>query len=244
MLGVLVGVLAGVAIAAAVVATGGAAAVVIGDTVCTGASIGGTLGQLVGKHIDGPDCGPIAKGVPTVYIEGMEAAVVTSPVMCTGPPIGRPHPTSQVAQGSSNVFIGNFPAARKGDKTTCGAKIGYGAATVWVGGEKTTYLAVSPEVPVWVDYGLLALGIIGGYGALARMGFSTLGIMCRLGGGLGSYGGGKVADWAGLDEGSWGRDGLVMGGGVIGGGLGYKAGGRLASVEGVVSIEGGNPYQV
>ncbi|MFT3933285.1 MAG: PAAR domain-containing protein [Chitinophagaceae bacterium] len=228
MIGVLVGVLVGAAFAVAVVGTGGAA-LVIGAAICTGMSIGGSVGQLVGKHIPGSDCGPIAKGVPTVYVENMEAAVVTSPVSCNGPPIGNPHPTSQIAQGSSNVFIGKFPAARKGDKTTCGAKIGYGAATVWIGGKKTTYLEISPEVPAWVDYGLMALGILGGWGALARAGFSTLGIVCRLGGGLigggvGSYGGSKLADFLGLDEDSWARDGLVVGGGVTGGALGYKAG--------------------
>ncbi|HDX1813151.1 TPA: PAAR domain-containing protein [Escherichia coli] len=46
----------------------------------------------------------------------------------------------RIAQGSSNVFINNQPAARKGDKLECSAAIVEGSPDVFIGGEQVTYL--------------------------------------------------------------------------------------------------------
>lgn len=217
--------------AAAIAVTGGAAAIAIGAAVCTGASLGGSLGKMIGKHISGSDCGPVVKGVPTVLAGGMVAAVVGSNVSCTGPPMTRPHPDSMIAQGSSNVFIGSMPAARKGDKTTCGATIGYGCDTVIIGGEQVTYMEIQPEIPAWVDYGLIALGLLGGFGLLRAAGFTLVGTLARLGGAtagsfIGGWGGGKLAEALGYKPDSWGYDLLGLGGSVAGGWLGYKGAGK------------------
>ncbi|MCL5610867.1 PAAR/RHS domain-containing protein, partial [Escherichia coli] len=45
----------------------------------------------------------------------------------------------RIAQGSSNVFINNQPAARKGDKLECSAAIVEGSPDVFIGGEQVTY---------------------------------------------------------------------------------------------------------
>ena len=48
----------------------------------------------------------------------------------------------RIAQGSSNVFINNQPAARKGDKLECSAAIVEGSPDVFIGGEQVTYLDI------------------------------------------------------------------------------------------------------
>ncbi len=53
----------------------------------------------------------------------------------------------RIAQGSSNVFINNQPAARKGDKLECSAAIVGGSPDVFIGGEQVTYLDIQPEFP-------------------------------------------------------------------------------------------------
>ncbi len=55
----------------------------------------------------------------------------------------------RIAQGSSNVFINNQPAARKGDKLECSAAIVEGSPDVFIGGEQVTYLDIQPEFPPW-----------------------------------------------------------------------------------------------
>ena len=55
----------------------------------------------------------------------------------------------RIAQGSSNVFINNQPAARKGDKLECSAAIVGGSPDVFIGGEQVTYLDIQPEFPPW-----------------------------------------------------------------------------------------------
>lgn len=53
----------------------------------------------------------------------------------------------RIAQGSSNVFINNQPAARQGDKLECSAAIVGGSPDVFIGGEQVTYLDIQPEFP-------------------------------------------------------------------------------------------------
>lgn len=52
----------------------------------------------------------------------------------------------RIAQGSSNVFINNQPAARQGDKLECSAAIVGGSPDVFIGGEQVTYLDIQPEL--------------------------------------------------------------------------------------------------
>jgi uncharacterized Zn-binding protein involved in type VI secretion len=71
--------------------------------------------------------GPVIKGVPTVLIDGMPAATLTSTCTCVGPP-------DAVAKGSATVFIGGLPAARMGDQTLHGGIITLGSPTTIIGG--------------------------------------------------------------------------------------------------------------
>lgn len=86
----------------------------------------------------------------------------------------------RIAQGSSNVFINNQPAARKGDKLECSAAIVEGSPDVFIGGEQVTYLDIQLEFPPWqrmilggitiVSYLLPPAGLLGKLGNLARLG--------------------------------------------------------------------------
>ena len=86
----------------------------------------------------------------------------------------------RIAQGSSNVFINNQPAARKGDKLECSAAIVEGSPDVFIGGEQVTYLEIQLEFPPWqrmilggitiASYLLPPAGLLGKLGNLARLG--------------------------------------------------------------------------
>ncbi|HHE3739308.1 TPA: cyclic di-3',5'-guanylate-activated glycosyltransferase NrfB [Escherichia coli] len=86
----------------------------------------------------------------------------------------------RIAQGSSNVFINNQPAARKGDKLECSAAIVEGSPDVFIGGEQVTYLDIQLEFPPWqrmilggitiASYLLPPAGLLGKLGNLARLG--------------------------------------------------------------------------
>lgn len=86
----------------------------------------------------------------------------------------------RIAQGSSNVFINNQPAARKGDKLECSAAIVGGSPDVFIGGEQVTYLDIQPEFPPWqrmilggitiASYLLPPAGLLGKLKNLARLG--------------------------------------------------------------------------
>ncbi len=88
--------------------------------------------------------------------------------------------TWSLAQGSSNVFINNQPAARKGDKLECSAAIVEGSPDVFIGGEQVTYLDIQPEFPPWqrmilggitiASYLLPPAGLLGKLGNLAKLG--------------------------------------------------------------------------
>lgn len=74
-------------------------------------------------------------GIAKVRIEGLAAAVVgvSTQHVCAFAPPGGPHPTNKVMVGSSKVFIGGQPAARKGDLCECGATIVGGALRTLIG---------------------------------------------------------------------------------------------------------------
>ena len=74
-------------------------------------------------HVGGPILPP---GAPTVLIEFLPAATVTSQATCVGPP-------DVIVRGSAGVFINYMPAARMGDNTAHGGVIVTGAPTVMIG---------------------------------------------------------------------------------------------------------------
>ncbi|MGM1060509.1 PAAR domain-containing protein [Saccharothrix sp. Mg75] len=86
----------------------------------------------------GPPLPPAAIRVASVRIEGRPAAVVGSTHGCPMPPHAALGPGNLVVPGPASlgkpVLIGGLPAARVGDKTTCGAQVVLGALTVRIGG--------------------------------------------------------------------------------------------------------------
>jgi uncharacterized Zn-binding protein involved in type VI secretion len=77
---------------------------------------------------------PMPGLAPTVFVEGLNAAVAGDQHQCsiTPPP---PHPTlSPVAGGSMSVKICGYPAARAiVDRAGCGAAVTVGATSVQIG---------------------------------------------------------------------------------------------------------------
>jgi uncharacterized Zn-binding protein involved in type VI secretion len=230
LLGLIAGIVVGIIVAVAIVGTGGAALALVA-AVCTGISIGGGLGKMIGKHIPGPTSGKLVSGHPLVYIGGKPIAFATTPAACAGQFVWFFSHPSVAAQGSATVLVGGMPFSRKGDKMTCGAVIGAGDDNVNVGGATATFLPISEEVPAWVDWALLVIGLFGGWGALRSLGFGAVQIAARLFfGTVGALGGGAGGSWLGghlFGEGSWGQDLMGLVGGVLGGWLGFQGGARL-----------------
>ena len=74
-------------------------------------------------HVGGPILPP---GAPTVLIDFLPAATVTSMATCVGPP-------DMIVMGSTGVFINFLPAARLGDPTVHGGLIVLGSPTCIIG---------------------------------------------------------------------------------------------------------------
>lgn len=74
-------------------------------------------------HVGGPILPP---GVPTVLIDYLPAATVTTMATCVGPP-------DMIAMGSLGVMINYLPAARLGDPTMHGGVIVLGSPTCIIG---------------------------------------------------------------------------------------------------------------
>jgi len=74
-------------------------------------------------HVGGPILPP---GVPTVLINFLPAATVTTMATCVGPP-------DIIVKGSTGVFINFLPAARLGDLTAHGGVIVMGSPTCIIG---------------------------------------------------------------------------------------------------------------
>ena len=75
-------------------------------------------------HVGGPILPP---GVPTVLINSLPAATLSTMCTCVGPP-------DTIVMGSGTVLIGGMPAARLGDSTAHGGTIVVGSPTVIIGG--------------------------------------------------------------------------------------------------------------
>ncbi len=171
-----------------------------------GVGVGSFVGEMVGKHFCPPTpSGPIITGSPNVFINSMPAAYCSSDVACIK------DATQKIAQGSATVGYNQLPAARVGDKGTCGFAVGEGSKNVFVGGGMGGCgLAVGDEVPWYARAIVMAIGLLGGVVGLARAGVCALGIVARLGagmvvGGAGSYGGGLLGGRL-FGEGSFGQD--------------------------------------
>jgi RHS repeat-associated protein len=167
----LAGALIGAAIGAAVVLTGGAFGIAAAGiiAVCGGISTGGFLGQMIGESLT-RETGKIkAPCADRVYIYGEKAArsageggVGGDKVDCAGQPLGMySHPHRVIAEGSATVFIEGLPAARKGDRIGCGAKIAQGSPSVFIWGGTEQYAPIDREVPLLVEGGLAVLGLAG-----------------------------------------------------------------------------------
>ncbi|MBL8482906.1 MAG: PAAR domain-containing protein, partial [Rhodocyclaceae bacterium] len=170
--GFLVGAVLGIALIAAVAfatfTCGFGVALLAGLVAGVGASALLAAGEALGKMFSSP-AGSITTGSGNVFTNSLQAALVS---MSTG--VCSKHPPPQVvAEGSSNVFINSQPAARKGDKITCGAKISSGSGNVYIGGGTVQYLPVADEVPQWlrtaVEWAFAIAGIVGGLAGLVRV---------------------------------------------------------------------------
>ena len=180
LLGAVTGALIGAAIFAAagllVVGTGGLATVAVLALGTAGTvAMGGVISRASGAVADfvdsvGPMHGPIVTASSNVYIEGKKAArAIVDKVACV-----KHSAPSLIAQGSESVFINDQPAARVGDKVTCGGTIKEGARSVYVGSGQGSYLDIAEEFSWWEKAILIAVeflippsrGMIKGLGKL------------------------------------------------------------------------------
>jgi uncharacterized Zn-binding protein involved in type VI secretion len=213
--GLVAGAVLGAIVAVAVVGTGGAALVLLA-AVATGVSLGAGIGELLGSLLEST-AGEIASGAETVTTNRRPAARARADrVTC--------HTGAVIAEGSKTVRIDKHLAARKGDKTSCDGKIKDGSPDTFIGGPKATVVAVSSEVPAWLQIAVLAIGLVGAGAAIKLAAAGTrLALAAKMGGGMiGGLGGGAAGvhfggEWFG--EGSWQQK--VLG---FVGGLGGSAG--------------------
>ncbi|EJS95025.1 Hypothetical protein Y17_1702 [Pectobacterium wasabiae CFBP 3304] len=127
-------------IAASALFFAGLGSCLVGGALLIGLSlaVGWATGELAAKVRDGiadsfassmSKAGTIDKGSPTVFINGMKAAMaILSVASCS-----KDGPSMQVAEGSATVYINNQPASRLGDKVNCGATITEGSSNVFIG---------------------------------------------------------------------------------------------------------------
>ncbi|EKS6886575.1 PAAR domain-containing protein [Enterobacter bugandensis] len=206
--------------AAAVVVTGGTALVAV-SAVAAGACAAGGLGELLGSMSWAPrhTTGTLKEGSPNVFINSRKAIRAH---LSAGECDEHSGSLQRVAEGSIKVYINNFPASRAGDKLTCSAEISQGSRNVIIGGSKVQTDEISPEIPEWVNWTMLAVGA-GAMAVLASPAIALLSTLGAMGGGtVGSYAGGML-----FGEGSDGQKWGMLIGSVIGGGAGMKGGARF-----------------
>lgn len=206
--------------AAAVVVTGGTALVAV-SAVAAGACAAGGLGEVLGSMSWAPrhTTGTLKEGSPNVFINSRKAIRAH---LSAGECDEHSGSLQRVAEGSIKVYINNFPASRTGDKLTCSAEISQGSRNVIIGGGKVQTDEISPEIPEWVNWTMLAVGA-GAMAVLASPAIALLSTLGAMGGGtIGSYAGGML-----FGEGSDGQKWGMLIGSVIGGGAGMKGGARF-----------------
>lgn len=231
------GLLAGLAMGAgavligiAIVGTGGVGAVALAAMVGAGAGTGAGIGQLIGSlSYACSESGNIRSGSSSVYINGKPAARAhLDYAKCSEHPGG----PKILAQGSDSVYINGQPAARVGDRTVCDAKISAGSPNVCIGGGAATTDVIDPEVPAWLERGVMALGLASAF-VLA----SPILVVAGLVGGIA---GGMAGHWAGgemFGEGSDGQKLMAFGGALFGGGIGAK-GGKAFDARYEIKVQG------
>ena len=205
--------LAVVAAASFVICTGGAGAFILGTALSIGGSLLPSLGEKIGKMFTSVTGKIITGSVrvhtnkrPAAYTgtvegnpEGMKTAKGSDVICSKHPDI----PPPQVAEGSTLVFIDSRPAARKDDRTECGATISEGSDNVHMGQEKYEYLPVQDEVPAWlrkfVEVAMFVAGFASGITGALRSGLkNVLPCLGKLAVSMGiSYGVGKAIEWGG-----------------------------------------------
>jgi uncharacterized Zn-binding protein involved in type VI secretion len=206
--------------AAAVALTGGAALVVVA-AVAAGAAAGGGIGEVLGTMSWAPRhvTGSLITGSLNVFINSRSAMRAHLSQGICSDHSGPPH---VVAQGSSTVFINGQPASRKSDKLDCSAIINDGSPNVFIGGSTVTTDDISPEVPAWVNWTMLAVGV-----AAAAI---LAGPLAAVLGTVGGIAGGEAGSWVGgkyFGEGSDGQKWAMLGGSLLGGFAGAKGAGAL-----------------
>jgi uncharacterized Zn-binding protein involved in type VI secretion len=226
------GMIGGALLGAAVIALTGGAALVALAAVAAGAAAGGGIGEVLGTMSWAPRhvTGSLISGSPDVFINSRSAMRAHLSQGTCSDHSGPPH---LVAQGSSTVFINGQPASRKSDMLDCSAIINDGSPNVFIGGSTVTTDAVSPEVPGWVNWTMLAVGVAAA-AVLAGPLVAVLGTAGSIGGGiLGSSLGGHY-----FGEGSDGQKWSMLGGSLVGGAAAGKGATMLDGVKEPVAIPG------
>jgi uncharacterized Zn-binding protein involved in type VI secretion len=202
--GAVVGAVVGALVVGAGAATGGLAVVIFASEL---AGCGLAMGQLVKGittifNLPEPTTGVLIRGSPNVFTNSRAAirAGQDMAAACGGltshVPITWPSPL--VAEGSKNVYINGFPAARLTCKMVCGAHIKSGSPNVFIGGE-TLGVAFVWNFESWLHTGLEILGIgalLGGAGYAAVAGWAAFGSFAGTTGGMmaGFEGLGRLGD--------------------------------------------------
>ncbi len=225
MAGLIAGALIG---AAAVVVTGGAALTLVAAA-AAGAAAGGGLGEVLGTMSWAPRhvTGSLISGSFNVFVNGRPAVHAHLSQGICGDHSGSPQ---LVAQGSSTVFINGQPAARMEDMLTCSAVISAGSPNVFIGGATVTTDDISPEIPGWVNWTMLAVGVAAA-AVLAGPLVAALGT-------VGGIAGGETGTWLGgkfFGDGSDGQKWSMLGGGLLGGLAGVKGANAALKVTGKTS---------
>lgn len=201
--------------AAAAVVTGGTALIAV-SAVVAGATAAGGLGEVLGSMSWAPRhvTGKLVVGSPDVFINSRPAIRAHLSAGECGEHSGS---LQKVAEGSSNVFINDLPAARTGDRLTCSAEITSGSPNVFIGGARQQTDEISPEIPDWVNWTMMAAGA-GALAVLASPAIAVLGTLGGLAGGTaGNYLGGAI-----FGEGSDGQKWSMLAGGIVGGARGDR----------------------
>lgn len=202
LVGLLVGAAVGAALVVATATTGGAA---LALAVAGGVSMGGTVGQILGSLVPGVTTGMVKTGSDNVFTNSLPAARAESDVVLCAQ---HPSPPPEIAQGSDCVFINGQAAARVKDKAVCSGTIASGSPNVFIGGAQATYLDIQGEVPQWLEWTIMGLGLVSGVGALGKLfvqcglkaGFAALGkTALTIAAGYGAH----TASGALWGEGSW-----------------------------------------
>lgn len=212
--GLLIGLAVGAAATALIVGTGGLAAVAM---IGAGAAAGAGIGQLIGSlSFCRNEAGKITSGSPNVFFNGKPAARAhLDHVDCDQHGVGK-----VLAEGSTSVYINGQPAARVDDRTECDGKISTGSGNIFIGGGAQLTDAISPEVPLWLQW---TIGGIGFASAVVLTGGFLIPTVAFFGGVAGGIGG----HWVGgklFGDGSNGQKFTAFGGAFLGGMLGAKGG--------------------